>query len=142
LGLLVALWVWYTRVAPGVLAASPPISWWSAIREAAFLQIHWAFYRGFVATLSPDRTVVAFASLALVAFSWLLDPRRRHDLFTPRSHLVVQDWMCALLTLFLALTVHILWLAIVLHALWLWIGGRALARFATLAEPVASESPL
>ena len=142
LGLLIAVWVWYTRVAPGVAAALSPISWWAALSEAVFLQIHWAFYRGFVATLSPDPTVVAFSSLALVAFSWLLDPRRRHALFTPRSYLVVQDWMCALLTLFLSLSVQILWLSIVLHALWLWIGGRVLARFASFAEPLASESPL
>jgi hypothetical protein len=98
------------------------------------MQMHWAFYRGAVATLTRDRTAIHFASLGLVALSWVLSPQRRHDLFTARGYLVVQDWMCALLATFVLLSIQALWLLIVLHALWLWVGGRALARFADLSR--------
>lgn len=132
--LLVAVWIWYARTEPGVSAQDRQMPWWIAMREAVFMQFHWAFYRGFVATLTPDRTVVAFASVALVAFSWLWSPQRRHDLFTPRGYLVVQDWMCALFTAFVSLTIQALWLLILMHVLWLWVGGKVLSRFCLLRQ--------
>ena len=130
--LLVAVWVWYARAVPQ--AGIGPMPWWVALREAVYMQLHWAFYRGAVATLTDDRTIIAFASLGLVAFSWVLSSQRRHDLLTPRGYLVVQDWMCALLTTFVLLSIQALWLLILFHSLWLWVGGRALARFAAQAE--------
>jgi hypothetical protein len=130
--LLVVVWIWYARTVSGELDPDVRVSWWIALREAVFMQLFWAFYRGFVATLTSDRTVIAFGGLALVAFAWLWSPRRRQDLFTPRGYLVVQDWMCALFTAFMSLTVQALWLLIVVHVLWLWVGGRVLSRFGAL----------
>jgi hypothetical protein len=139
--LLVIVWVWYARAVPSALEASVQMPWWTALWEAVLMQLHWAFYRGFLIALIPDRTTASFASLALVALCWLSSPQRRHDLFTLRGYLVVQDWMCALLTAFLALTTQALWLLVLMHALWLWVGGRVLAHFLRAsANPIDSRS--
>jgi hypothetical protein len=132
--LLVAVWIWYARTEPGVSVQDGQMPWWIAMREAVFMQVHWAFCRGFVAMLTSNRTIAAFAGLALVAFAWLWSPQRRHDLFTPRGYLVVQDWMCALFTAFVSLTIQALWLLILMHVLWLWVGGQVLSRFCLLRQ--------
>jgi hypothetical protein len=132
--LLVVVWVWYARTMPGALGTGTPMPWWTALWEAVLMQLHWAFYRGFLVTLIPDRSIASFAGLALVTLAWSSSPQRRHDLFTPRGYLVVQDWMCALFTAFLSLTVQALWLLILVHTLWLWVGGRVLAHFAALRQ--------
>jgi hypothetical protein len=129
---LVVLWVWYARtilrrVAPGRCEPLLPVPWWEALREALFLQLLWALYRGFATVLIPNRVYAAFASLALVSIPWLLDPRRWHTLFTLRGYLVVQDWLIALLTVFVSLTTPSLWFLILVHTLWRWVGGRVLA---------------
>lgn len=144
--LLVALWVWYARVAPDVISAGSSVPWWIALREALFLQVQWAFYRAFMALLTSNQVYIAFGSVALIVFPWLLDPRRRHDLLTSRGFLVVQDGVCALFTGYLSLSSSALWLLVVMHTLWLWVGGRVRARFSTMASqkstlPVPTCSP-
>jgi hypothetical protein len=124
--LAIATWIWYARAVP---AARLPMPWWAVLREALLMQLHWAFYRSFAGLLLADPVRAAFAGLSLIALCWTLDPRRRHELFTPRGYLVAQDWMCALFTVIISLQVNALWLTIALHALWLWVGGRVLARF-------------
>ncbi len=129
---LVVLWVWYARtiLCTAELGPSDPlpaVSWWEALRGALFLQLLWALYRGFATVLIANPVYAAFASLALVLIPWVLDPRRWHDLFTPRGYLVVQDWVFALLTVFVFLTVQTLWFLILVHALWRWVSGRVLA---------------
>ncbi|MBN1639966.1 MAG: hypothetical protein JXA09_01930 [Anaerolineae bacterium] len=134
LGLLIALWVWYGRTAPGTEAARTPVSWWAALGVAVSLQLLWAFYRGVAALYTENRLIVALVSLVAIVGPWLADPRRRRDLLTERSPLVVQEWVCALFTAYLSLSSSALWLTIVAHALWLWVGERALARATSLAE--------
>jgi hypothetical protein len=129
---LVVLWVWYARTIlcttePGPSDPLPAVPWWEALRGALFLQLLWALYRGFAMVLIANRVYAAFASLALVSISWMLDPRRWRDLFTPRGYLVVQDWLFALLTVFVSLTTQALWFLILVHALWRWVSGRVLA---------------
>lgn len=140
--LLVALWTWYARVAPSQPHSVTPMPWWVALREALFLQVHWAFYRGVAATYTPDPVYVALASLILIGVPWVLDPRRRYDLLTPKGYLVVQDGLCALFTAVLSLSVSALWLLIAAHALWLWVGGRALARAAAIDGNVGAQSTI
>jgi hypothetical protein len=132
LGALIVLWVWYARTIlcttePGFSDPLPSVPWWEALRGALFLQLLWALYRGFAAMLIPNHVYAAFASLALVSIPWMLDPRRWHDLFTPRGYLVVQDWLFALLTVFVSLTTQALWFLILVHVLWRWVSGRVLA---------------
>jgi hypothetical protein len=131
--LLGVVWTWYVRAVPGTGGGALSVPWWRAFREAFFLQMLWAFYRGVVNALTLDGVRVAFISLALVSASWLLTPRRRHDLFTPRGYLVVQDWLCALFTAFVSLIVRSLWLLIIMHMLWIWVGGQVLARLSQVS---------
>jgi hypothetical protein len=135
--LLIVIWIWYVRALPDVKGKIRAIPWWRALREAFFLQVFWAFCRSFVTTLTAEGMYVAFISFALVAVSWLLNPQRRHDLFTWRGYLVVQDWICALFTALVSLTIHSLWLLFLMHTLWLWVGGRTLQRFSSLPLKVA-----
>jgi hypothetical protein len=132
LGVLIVLWVWYARTIlstaePGPSVPLPAVPWWEALRGALFLQLLWALYRGFATVLIANPVHAAFASLALVSIPWMLDPRRWHDLFTSRGYLVVQDWLFALLTVFVSLTTQALWFLILVHALWRWVSGRVLA---------------
>jgi hypothetical protein len=135
LGLLLVVWAWYVCVvleqsgAPETVIVSP-LPFWVALREALYLQLLWALYRGVAAMLTGDRLWAAFISLALVALSWALDPRRRLDLLSTRGYLVVQDWLCALFTALLSLTVQVLWFLVVMHTVWMWFSGQALAHLA------------
>ena len=135
LGLLLVVWAWYVRVVlePSGARATvivPAVPFGVALREALYLQLLWALYRGVAAMLSGDRLWAVFISLALIAFSWALDPRRRRDLFSARGVLVVQDWLFALFTALLSLTVQALWLLVAMHTLWMWFSGQALAHLA------------
>ncbi|MBN1812859.1 MAG: hypothetical protein JXA14_13570 [Anaerolineae bacterium] len=135
LGLLLVVWAWYGRVVleqTGLQEAAivPALPFWVALREALYLQLLWALYRGVTAMLTGDRLWAAFISLALVALSWTLDPRRRLDLLSARGYVVVQDWLCALFTALLSLTVQVLWFLVVMHTVWMWFGSQALAHLA------------
>ncbi len=139
LGVLFVVWIWYARAVlaqgePGEAGTTQVMPWWIALQEALYAQLLWALYRAFAATLTADRLKVAFIGLALITASWILDPRRRHDLLGTRGHLVVQDWLFALLTAFLSLTVRTLWFLVLMHALWLWFSGRMLAHLSTPSD--------
>ncbi|MBL7202581.1 MAG: hypothetical protein ISS56_20800 [Anaerolineae bacterium] len=139
--LLIAVWVWYARAVPGIGVDPVLIPWWTALREAILVQMLWALYRGFVATLTTDPVSVALVSLALITLGWTLNPWRRHLLFTSRGVLVVRDWICALFTAFSSLMIHALWWMIVMHTLWIWVSGRVLARLSrpSLGAPGAGQ---
>jgi hypothetical protein len=133
IGLLLFIWAWYQRVVlervgPQEITPMSAVPWWVALREAIYLQLLWALYRAFVTPLTGNRIGAASISLALIALSWVSDPRRRHDLLSPRAHLVVQDWLFALFTAYLSLTVRALWFLVVMHTLWAWSSGQVLAR--------------
>jgi hypothetical protein len=137
--LLLVLWVWYVRAVlarpefqpSGTLRAVP---WWNALQEALYAQLLWALYRGAAATWIVDRTMAAFVGLVLAVFPWVLDPGRRRSLFSLRGHLVVQDWLFALLTAFLSLSVRAIWFLVLMHTCWMWLTGRMLAH---LSRPYA-----
>lgn len=135
---LIVIWIWYARLSPAGPDERPPAPWWDALREALFLQVHWAFYRGVVLHWVPGRLHAALPALVLIVLPWVLDPRRRRDLLTRRGYRIVQDWVCALLTAFVVQATGSLWLLIVLHTLWLWVGSRTLARF---SPPVLQPLP-
>ena len=140
--LLVVVWIWYVRTVPTAPGAYPRISWFVALWEACLMQVSWAFYRSFVYTFTADRVRVAFITLALVTFSWLLNPQRRHNLFTRCGHSVVRDWMLVLFTSAIFLVSGALWVLIPLHALWVWVSARTLRRFSPVSSPVAFQPSL
>jgi hypothetical protein len=134
LGALLVVWGWYARAVLGRLtsrevALVSAVPWWVALREALYLQLLWALYRGFAILLTGDLFRASYVSLVLIAVCWAFDPRRRSDLASSRGHLVVQDWLFALFTTFLALTVQSLWFLVVMHTLWIWFSGQVLAHF-------------
>lgn len=131
LAALTVVWIWYVRTSPSPQLLQPLVPWWVAVREAALLQLLWAFYRGFAALLTSDGVYVALVSLALIALSWLLSPWRRYYLYTvSRAYAVVQDWMLALFTAFASISGQPLWLLFVVHAVGIWVSGRVLTRLA------------
>jgi hypothetical protein len=129
---LLIIGIWYKRVVLDRVqsqedAVVAPVPGWVALREALYLQLLWALYRGFAATLTADRLQAASIGLALVAVCWISDPRRRYDLVSSRGYLAVQDWLFALFTAFLSLTVRALWFLVVMHVLWIWFSGQVLS---------------
>ena len=85
----------------------------------------------------------SYLALALITLSWLLNPWRRHDLFTVRGYVVVRDWMFALMTSLAAPRVSSLWLLMLTHTLWLWASDRVWARFSDLSQdgPALTDRP-
>jgi hypothetical protein len=132
--LLVAIEIWTLRTVPGLGNALSPSPAWTVVREAVFLQMLWALYRSLASTLVPRPLHAAFLSLALISLAWLLNPRRRHDLFTARGYAVVRDWLLALMTVLAAPRVGSLWLLMLMHALWLWASDRVWTRFSILSQ--------
>jgi hypothetical protein len=124
----IGVWIWYGRTLSS-MPVDVPLCWWRAVWEGVLLQVQWAFYRGVVSQFTMDSNYVALSTLLLIVVPWLLDPRRRHDLYTPRGYRVIQDWMCALLGSLIAVRFEMVWPLVLSHALWLWAGGRVLARF-------------
>jgi len=123
---LAAIWIGYARLVPGI-ENGPFFSWWQVLREALFLQVHWAFYRSFAHTLTQDVVYVAFGGLALVMFSWVLNPLWRASFHHPgQGYRRVRDWILATLTAFLSIYVRSLWLLVLLYAAWLWTSDRVL----------------
>jgi len=127
--LLLVLEIWYLRTTPSPVNTFPSVPWWKALREAVFLQVNWALYRLFASTLTAEPRYAAFITIVLVSFSWLLNPQRRHDLFTCRGYAVVQDWMFVLLTVLFAPKIVSLWLLMLMHGAWLWTSNRVWRRF-------------
>jgi hypothetical protein len=145
LGVLVALWSWYARwMAASMPVAGSPwmVPWWVALREALFLQLVWALYRGIASMWVETPVYVSYTSFGLVALSWALSPARRHALQDPSlSPIAVQDWLFALFTAFVSLTLQSVWVLILLHTLWAWASGRVLAHLGS-AHPLAKAMPV
>jgi hypothetical protein len=143
-GLLVVVlgfWTWYANVsrrgpnATERLTTGGPLAWWDAAREAVYAQLLWAFYRGVAAEWTGESVYSVFASLLIVAVSWLLSPWRRQRLLKSwGAALVASDWVLAVGAALIALSVSSLVLLIPLHAVLVWMGQRVLHHLLA-AEP-------
>lgn len=133
--LLAFVWVWHVRTTPEVKFASA-VAWWQTWREGLFLQALWAFYRGVISMWTGNPVYVAFLAWGLVALSWSLDPLRRHHLHdASQGYRIVRDWMLALFTAFVAMTVHSLGVLVLMHTGWLWASDRILHSLAQKYAP-------
>lgn len=145
LAVLGAVWLWYARavLAPAnlALAMRPLVPWWDALRQAILAQFLWAVYRGFALLVIPDRTQAALFALALISIPGALSPRHSHDLLSMRGYLIVQEWLIALFTVLISITINQLWLLIVLHALWVWGSGRLLTHLVERSSREATATP-
>jgi hypothetical protein len=131
LALIAILCWWYTHslrtLLPGtVLTASADlIPWWIAFREAAYLQIHWAFYRSGTILLTKDFYSGTILSLALIYLEWASNPAWRTDLRQPfRSEVHFHRLGLALITALLFYFTRKLWPGILAH----WLLDLAHAR--------------
>jgi len=133
---LLAVWTWYVRNAivhvreVDIIALARP-SVWASLLQAVSLQITWAFYRAVVMQWSDDLAVCAFASLALTVCCWILDPWRRSWVRQPgQAYVVARDWLLALFTAVLSLSVRTLPLLIALHFVWVLASDRVVSHLA------------
>jgi len=122
LSLTALLCWWHTRslryLLPGSIpvAGTSPISWWIAFREAAYLQVHWAFYRSGAILLTEDFYSGTALSLVLICLEWALNPAWRTDLRQPfRAEARLSRLALALITALLFYFTRRLWLGILVH---------------------------
>ncbi|PJF47917.1 MAG: hypothetical protein CUN48_06090 [Candidatus Thermofonsia Clade 3 bacterium] len=105
------------------------------VREAAYAEAHWAFYRAPFVLLFQDAYWGATAGFALVAVEWVLARRLRH---TPphanRPHALAAT-CCMLTSGLLYVTARNLWLMIVAHAAIRRVGERLFTQTAPPAAP-------
>lgn len=117
-------------------------SGWETVREAAYHEIHWGFYR--------NAPIVAFglywgvwAGLVLVALEALANPVWRRDLSDPgRASRQLLRASLAVVSSVLFLRTQNLWLAMVLHWAVFWgLRGMYDTSSAAITEGIATESP-
>ncbi|MCS6848352.1 MAG: hypothetical protein RMN52_11655 [Anaerolineae bacterium] len=129
--------VWMARRAAG---APPSLSTnipglLPILRDAAYAEVHWAFYRAPFALLLQDAYWGTAAGFVLVATEWLLMRwLRRAPAHADRPHTLTMT-CCALTSGLLYLIARNLWLMIAAHAAIRWAGGRLLTRAAQPAAP-------
>lgn len=117
------------------------ISGWPALREAAYHEVHWAFYRSLPVAVTLERTGDAYwgvwIGLALVLLEAALNPDWRRGLADPsRAPGLLMRAALAVVSGVLFLETENLWLAIALH----WGVSWGLAALSSVAEGVGSRT--
>lgn len=132
---LIVLWIARRAAgAPPSLSTNMP-GLLPILRDAAYAEVHWAFYRAPFALLLQDAYWGTAAGFALVAIEWLLMRwLRRVPIQEDRTHTLTMT-CCALTSGLLYLIARNLWLTIAAHAAIRWAGARLLARVAQPAAP-------
>ncbi|BCX02535.1 MAG: hypothetical protein KatS3mg053_0473 [Candidatus Roseilinea sp.] len=98
------------------------------LRDAAYAEVHWAFYRAPFVLLLQDVYWGTVAGVILVAAEWLLMRwLRRAPTHADRPHTLTMT-CCALTSGLLYLVARNLWLMIAAHAAIRWAGARLLMR--------------
>jgi len=122
--LLMAFICWWYARAIGALPLSAreqqefagSTSRWILLREAVYLQTHWAFYRSAAILLFDSYYASAFLGFLLVILEWSMNPAWRKDLSLPgRSASVLMRWSMAFTTAIIFLLTRNLWLLVPIH---------------------------
>jgi len=136
---------WYARSLRDLLPDLAPaadvetIPWWIAFREAAYLQVHWAFYRSGTILLTDDFYGGTALGLILIFLEWSLNPAWRADLHQPfRAETRLSRLGLALITALLFYLTRKLWPGIVVHWVLDLVYTRLLCRRIPPAEVRAS----
>ena len=129
--LLASSWWVYRRalstVGPAHAVAGTDSSAWTLLREAAYHQVHWAFYRN-APILTAGVYWGVWIGLALVALEAALNPAWRKGLSDPqRAPAQLACGALAVASSVLYLQIENLWLAMIIHWAVSW-GLAALAR--------------
>lgn len=105
-----------TRKRLGASLGHDSISGWGLLREAIYLQTHWAFYRSVVILLLDDHYIGAFLCFLLIILEWAINPAWRDDLNSPwRSAKPLMRWSTAFSTAIIFLFIRNLWLLVPIH---------------------------
>ncbi len=98
-------------------ALAAPFGWAIVLREAVFLQAHWAFYRAACAVLLPVKDLGTWLGLVLILFEGYLNPQIRQDLRCPgRGEPILLAAQIAVGTTVLFVTGGSTWLTLAWHA--------------------------
>jgi len=121
-------------------------TWATALREAAYNEVHWAFYRSAGALWFGDLYAGAVLGSVLIGLEWVLHPHFRAQVQSAemRPKLVLQ-LICLIVSSGLYLGVQNLWLMMAAHVLISVIGSRFLSARTTdtaAATPLNSSQPL
>jgi hypothetical protein len=91
-------------------------SGWILLREAIYLETHWAFYRSATILLLDDYYVGIFLGFLLVTLEWSINPAWRRDLSMPwRSVNILTRWGMAFAMAILFLFIRNLWVLVLIH---------------------------
>ncbi len=124
--LLALIWGWYARAIaalrlserarPGESLEGDSASGWVLLREAAYLETHWAFYRSAAILFLDSYYVGIFVGFLLATLEWSMDPAWRTDLSLPwRSANILLRWGLALVSAITFLNIRNLWLLVPIH---------------------------
>jgi hypothetical protein len=124
--LLALIWWWYARA----IAALPltarerrggslgddSTNGWILLREAIYLETHWAFYRSAAILFLDNQYTGVFLGFLLVTLEWSINPAWRTDLSSPgRSVNILMRWSLAFVTAIIFLFIRNLWLIVPIH---------------------------
>jgi hypothetical protein len=132
-GLLLGGWWYYCRslsllpppAAPRPCAGKAPKESVLLLVEAAYLELHWAFYRSLPTLVLADRYLGLLLGLALLGLEWLLNPAWRQAwAHVEGAEKVVPEMTLAALMAVIYLFTQNLWLCILVH----WLIGLCLDR--------------
>jgi hypothetical protein len=105
-----------TRRRLGANLGDESINGWGLLREAIYLQAHWAFYRSVVILLLNDHYTGTFLGFLLITLEWAMNPAWREDLNSPwRSAHPLLRWSTAFSTAIIFLFIRNLWLLMPIH---------------------------
>jgi len=108
-----------------------PINGWGLLREAIYLQTHWAFYRSVVILLLDDHYIGTFLGFLLITLEWAMNPAWREALSQPwRSVTPLIRWGMALSTAIIFLLIRNLWVLVPIH----WASEMACHRLLAAGE--------
>jgi len=123
---LALIWWWYARS----MAALPlsarqrhgeglgdfSTNGWILLREAIYLQTHWAFYRSAAILFLDNQYAGVFLGFLLVTLEWSVNPAWRVGLSSHwRSVNLLLRWNLALVTAIVFLFIRNLWLLVPIH---------------------------
>lgn len=137
-------WAYLRATAAHTGAGDEHASGWVALREAAYHEIHWAFYRNAPLLTLQDYAWGSYwgvwAGLVLIGLEAVLDPAWRRDIGDPHRALTpLTQAALAVVSSVLYLRTENLWLAIVAH--WGVCWGLGVLTPALRARSTASEIP-
>jgi hypothetical protein len=125
--LLALIWRWYARAVAALplsareragtsLEFAGSTNKWAFLREAIYLESHWAFYRSATILLLDDYYVGIFLGFLLVTLEWAMNPAWRKDWgLSWRSTDILMRWSMAFTMAIIFFFIRNLWVLVLIH---------------------------